>query len=453
MACDFGVLILQPAQGLAVLPLSLKEFFSASDTIKVGVGIHNDLRVLRAQFPNDDFGGFQCLTDDTSNFGFPSANGDGSHGSNPPSLVFLARYFLGVQVEEDNDMPTSFQVHRDALSRRQWEYAARDAFLCFDLHCQLARIHKNDQEDRFVRAALVVGPAAHTPVDDLSPDDRNLVCTFDDCYDTADAQQTGVKVCSVAHCGGKAHLRCFTAAAGNNTTQPFTCGDCFIAEPIIWAPPIHAIVDLPDRMLGGGAHQPLSQQLGSGRDQRAETRGWKDRADRRGAGSSSESSAGSRDSRGRRSRRKKQTRRGACAAEKWAAKEGHQGGKSIKTFFSSDSQRSRPTPRQKRTERTQEDAEMRGASDADSPCASTRGGSEWSGDASEGAMERAGARAGTRAPAPLGRGRAGTVDSPGRDSGDMARSRSGDGQDGEDPATLGPPRRAPHGAQGAPPLH
>ena len=48
LACDFGVLLFQPARGLAVLPIGLQELFDARDTTKVGLGVHNDVRVLRA---------------------------------------------------------------------------------------------------------------------------------------------------------------------------------------------------------------------------------------------------------------------------------------------------------------------------------------------------------------------------------------------------------------------
>ena len=214
------------------------------------------------------------------------------------------------------------------------------------------------------------------------------------------------------------------------------------------AAPAHTVVDLPETVSGGGAHQPLGPRQFSGRDQRA---------GRRGRGqtlltSDSEDSGSSDAAGGTRGDPKRQVRKGACAAEKWAARDGHTTGVTIRKFFTSANTQSGQQTGQKSGGRAQASSRRRRTAKGDRRRSAGREGSGWSGDASGKASGEEGTGSGSRAPTTddTDRGQAGTPRL--RRGEHKARSRTGEGHTGPGTTSHGAPRHAPNSATGGPPL-
>ncbi len=111
------------------LPAELTTILSDPSIIKAGVAIHDDLKALNrlAPFQPD---GFIDLQDYVKEFGVED-NG----------LKKLASIFLGFQISKRQQ---TSNWDEDSLSLSQIEYAATDAWVCYEIYKMLNKIKKDN---------------------------------------------------------------------------------------------------------------------------------------------------------------------------------------------------------------------------------------------------------------------------------------------------------------------
>jgi hypothetical protein len=427
IAADGWVLLFQPAEGMAELPTFLDDLFSDADITKVGLAVSNDMRILARAFPNQKLLNFVDIVEYTAEYGFPADNADGSPGSLSPSLTFLARHFLGVVVRHDQDLSTSFSAQGSGLTRAQVEYAACDAFLCYDLFEALCLIQEQNRQKDFVRPTLRVGKGPRTPDAYPSPDDRAPTCTYDGCKDAYGHRQ--LSTCKRGQCTATFHRACFKAIACHHSSQDVAvCGDCFVPDGDVMD------VDLPDVVVLGVSQAAAAQKpvQVNGRSLRALTR-------ENTVAAEAQSSSEDEDWTGKVSG-KQQTNIGfgvTSRAERMARKDGASSGTGIRPFFSHPAQTLRPTGL------------------TDGPARGRRGQGPAPSEDHSGLAPRVAAERDQEeeeeTTSPSRRAHVDKDASPVKAAGSKARSRSRSRAD-SGPDTSGSPRHAPTGAEGGPEL-